>query len=209
MLVTPYRVGRPTPNEEMEARVNTHLAEIDSLLFLKWFPTAWFDERTGEWEGRYGLCARWPEHDMRWETLVRAGHMRRDAAFDKLGWFCTDLRDPASTPVEPEQVLDRVRALLARCDTSRHPWKARMREVVEHNARVEEERKRRAADLAAQALAEVVGIKSTPYGKRTNDPSRLDFRGLEDEVAQEITYQEADHAKSNQDPFRFDAPDTL
>lgn len=134
---------RPEPNVETEARVREQLQSLDSLLDIHWFPQAIFNPRYGDLEGRYALVCKWPQGDPRWE-LHQSGEI--ELPFDRLGWFCTDVKDPESTPVSPDSIEQKVMELLVNCDDSRLPHTKRMAQLVEKNAKVKKDRQKEILD---------------------------------------------------------------
>ena len=56
-----------------------------------------------------------------------------------------------------------------------------------------------AGELAERAAKEVVGIKSLRYGKKTNDPSRLDHaEGMRRELEEELGIEPVEEARDEQ-----------
>lgn len=139
---------KPEPNELVEERVRAELKKLDSLLDIRWFPTAVYNKRRDTFEGRYGLIVRWPQTDRRWK-LYRKGEIGEP--FDLLGWFCEDVQDANSVPLDPDAVWRRTRELLAKCDNTRQSWRARMRYAVENNKKVREDRAEQVREAARQA----------------------------------------------------------
>jgi hypothetical protein len=130
---------RPEPNPETEARVREQLQNLDSLLDIKWFPTAIFNQRDKDFEGRYALVCKWPQGDPRWEYFQK---QEIEFPYDRLGWFCTDVQDPESVPVSPDAIERKVMELLAKCDGEKTPHLKRMAQVVEKNSRVTKDRQK-------------------------------------------------------------------
>ncbi len=131
----------PTPNDLTEERVNEELRSIDSLLSIRWMPIV-YQKSPDVWEGRYALCFRWPESDPRWGT-VPEGY---DEPYDILCWFCEDMHNGNSVPMDPESIMGLVRNFLGKCDNSRFPWRDRMKKTVEKNERHRAKIKQEASD---------------------------------------------------------------
>ena len=127
------RAVRASRNEETEAKVREQLKSIDSLL----------DIRYVEWAGRYALVCQWPQVDERWK-LYQSGDIGEP--FDNLGWFCTDIQDPSSLPVDVDSIEQLVLERLASCDNTKTPWKARMRDITDKNAKVRKARQQEIID---------------------------------------------------------------
>jgi hypothetical protein len=140
----------PSPSTSVENRVNEELARsFDPLLKIVWFPLAYVDPGKQRAEGRYALVHKWRDNDPRWADVGPD----YPEAHDWLGWFCTDMHDASSVPVEPDQMMERVRELLWKADNARFPWKERMLKAIEHNARVREDAKQAILDEAADDAA--------------------------------------------------------
>ena len=107
----------PGPNVLTEERVNRTLRGFDTLLHIRWFESAYRNERLGRYEGRYGLCCWWPRVDKRW-SMVQSGEMGELEAFDIMGWFTEDIHDATSIPVDPESMMQKVEELLGKADNS-------------------------------------------------------------------------------------------
>ncbi len=144
--------SRPEANALTEERVNAELQAVDALLFLKWIDAIYWNPREKTWEGRYAIACWWPDADPR-RQQVRENKLDPNAAFDILGWACEDMQDASSLPRDPASMLRRILDLLASCDNTRQPWKARMRQVIEHNARRRQQIKDEATDMAADEAA--------------------------------------------------------
>lgn len=129
------RAIRADRQPEAEAEVREKLKSIDELL----------DIRYVEWAGRYSLVCKWPQIDPRWK-MYQAGEIGEP--YDSLGWFCTDMQDPQSIPVSVDSIEQLVMERLASCDNTQSPWKDRMRQVIDKNAKVREARKQAVADRA-------------------------------------------------------------
>lgn len=138
---------RPEPNGEVEERVRKELKNLDSLLDIRWFPYAVFNQKYNGFEGRYALVCQWPMGDGRWE-LYQKGEIEDNV--DMLGWFCTDLHDAESVPVSPDSILNKVLELLGKCDDNRISHAKRMKQVMEKNAKLRESRKNDMLDRAGQ-----------------------------------------------------------
>lgn len=137
----------PTRSEAIEARVNAELQSLDSLLFIKWIPTAYFNQRYKRFEGRYALCCKWPQADKRMEWVQQGKHDPAEA-FDALGWFCENIHDGSSVPVNPEHMLDKAKELLSKCDNSRTPWRDRLVKAFAKNVDARQKAKKLALDMA-------------------------------------------------------------
>lgn len=149
-------------NEETETKVRAQLKSIDSLL----------DIRYVEWAGRYSLVCQWPQSDSRWE-LFQKGDIGEP--FDSLGWFCTDMQDPSSTPVDPDSIEQLVIARLASCDNTRYPWKDRMRDIIAKNANVRKSRRKELAEQAGDVAGTLYHAAGHMHGNK--------FEGLLEEVS--------------------------
>ena len=148
---TPYRgdgIGAPR-DEAMEARINAELANLDGLLFVKWFQVP----IRGSMEGRYGLCCRWPSHDPRLQW-VRDGTHDPAEAHDLLGWVCDDLQNAHTTPRDPEQIKAKAFELLGKCDNVKFPWAQRIRSTAEKNERLTAKRTEEVLDMAHDAAVD-------------------------------------------------------
>lgn len=144
--------SRPEQNPALEEKIRTQLKSIDSLLDIKWMPHAVFSEKGGELEGRYCLACDWPTGDSRWE-MYQTGEIQEH--FDMLGWFCTDIHDANSVPVEIDSIESKVIELLGKCDNTRHSWRDKMKQIVEKNAKVRKDKKQVYLDQT-QDIAEVL-----------------------------------------------------
>lgn|SRR5512135_619010 len=143
---------RPEPNEEVEQRVRAELQQIDSLLDIRWVPTAVFNPQHRDFEGRYALICNWPSADKRWE-MYRTGEIGEH--FDALGWFCTDIHDPESVPVSPDSIGQKVIELLGKCDNTQHPWRDRLRQLVEKNTAIRNRNKQEVLDKAHEIASDL------------------------------------------------------
>jgi len=161
--------SRPEPNPVLEAKVREQLKSIDSLLDIKWLPTAIWNEAQGTMEGRYCLACDWPIGDPRWE-LFASGEIQEH--FDMLGWFCTDIHDANSIPVDIDSIENKVIELLAKCDNTRIHWKDRMKEIVEKNAKLRRTRKQDILDQThdvTSTLRQAVGRHEESQVQRIMD----------------------------------------
>lgn len=140
----------PSPNPDMEARVNAKLAaDFDPLLHIAWCPTAYWNAEKQRLEGRYALYHRWRDNDPRW-----AGQPPDyPDAHDLMGWFCTDMHDASTVAQEPEQMFELVRTLLGKADNTRFPWKERMLKSIDHNRKLREQARAEAVDEAVDEAA--------------------------------------------------------
>jgi len=146
---------RPEPNPDVEQRIRAELQSLDSLLDIRWFPNAVYNPRHRDFEGRYSLICNWPQSDKRWE-MVQSGEI--GDAFDSLGWFCEDIHDPESVPVAPDSIMSKVLELLGKCDNTQHPWRERMKELVEKNAKVRKQRQQEVVDRAEDIASTLWGF---------------------------------------------------
>lgn len=152
--------SRPLRDLELEARVNKELRELDSLLFLFWMDTAYWNDRHKGFEGRYALAVTWPQSDRRW-TMYQNGEIGEP--FDILGWFAEDMHNAASVPQSPDLIWNKALELLASADNEREPWKHKMKRVAEANiARKKQIRsdflENEVHDIASHYRAEGLGI---------------------------------------------------
>lgn len=154
---------RAERNEETEAKVRAQLKSIDSLLDIRYI----------EWAGRYSLVCQWPQSDSRW-SLFQKGDIGEP--FDSLGWFCSDIQDPSSTPVDVDSIERLVLERLASCDNTINPWKDRMQDVISKNAKV---RKSRQMELVEQT-GDVAGTLYHAMGHMDDNK----FEGLLREVSE-------------------------
>lgn len=181
----PLRDVPPGPSEGLEQRVNDELQRLDTLLHIRWIEKAYFNQRHQRFEGRYALCCWWPKVDKRWQW-VQQSKMSADEAFDIMGWFCEDIHNAESVPQKPLAMMDKVYELLSSADNTHRPWADRMAEITAANARHRRQMIDNITELAGKAAAEMHGIKSMRHGKKTSDPLRLDWGGLDVEVEQEL-----------------------
>lgn len=86
--------------------------------------------------------------------------------------------------------MQQVEELLGKADNERQPWAERMREAAAHNVKQRKDIVKQAGEYAGQLAREISGIKSFRHGKKTNDPSRLDYSGMGREMAQELGLDE-------------------
>jgi hypothetical protein len=127
---------------DREAKVREQLKSIDSLL----------DVRYIEWAGRYSLVCQWPSNDERWK-MYQSGEIGEP--FDSLGWFCQDMQDPTSVPVDIDSIEQLVLERLASCDNTRHHWRDRMKQIIDKNAKVRKSKQQEVIDRA-QDIAETL-----------------------------------------------------
>lgn len=137
--------ARPELNVDTEARVRLMLKSMDELLDIKWYPTAVFNERYRDFEGRYALICKWPQSDKRW-SLFQSGEI--EDPVDMFGWFCEDIHDADSIPVDADSIERKVLELLGKCDSNRIPHSVRMKQMIDKNADL---RRRRKAEMSDQA----------------------------------------------------------
>lgn len=133
--------------EAQEAKLRETVKSLDSLLDVVYV----------EWAERYSLICNWPQGDGRW-PMVQSGEI--GAAYDSLGWMCTDMSDPQSTPVSLDDVENLVLERLASCDNERLGWKTRMADHITHNKKVRKDRQKIALDQVqdvAESLRGMVG----------------------------------------------------
>lgn len=185
---SPLQEVAPGPNPLTEERVNAELQSLDTLLHIRWINGAYYNQEKDRDEGRYALCCHWPQVDKRW-IEVREGGCDSQAAWDIMGWFCEDMHDASSVPQTPESMMAKAYELLSSADNTRQPWAERMASAMGKNAKRRKDMLTDAGDLAAKAAAEIFGTKSMRKGKKTNDPSRLDYSGLGREVEEELAHQ--------------------
>lgn len=156
-ITMPY--SRPDRNEITEEKVRKQLKELDALLDVKWIPHVIVNPRSQQMEGRYALICQWPQIDKRWE-MYQKGEISEN--YDILGWFCEDMQDAESVPVDLDSIERKVVELLGKCDNERFPWRGRMKDVVSKNAKVRKERQQEVIDQAedvARTLAFASGHK--------------------------------------------------
>lgn len=170
--------SRPEPNAETEQKVREQLQSIDSLLDIRWFPYAIFNEKERDFEGRYALVCIWPQGDPRWQ-MYQSGEM--EDSVDMLGWFCEDIHDAHSVPVAPDSIERKVIELLGRCDSNRIPHSTRMKQMAEKNAALRKKRRAEVADKAGQIARDLHYISGH----------------VEDVTLQRIMKQVAEEAKHN------------
>ena len=137
--------SRPEPNVETEERVRIMLKSMDELLDIKWFPYAIFNQQFNDYEGRYALVCKWPQGDKRW-SLYQSGEI--EDPYDMFGWFCLDIHDANTVPVDADSIENKVLELLHNCDEQRMPHTRRMAQMVDKNADL---RRRRKAEMLDQA----------------------------------------------------------
>jgi hypothetical protein len=141
--------AKPAPvAEEVEEKINKDLqTHFDPLLFIKWIPTVVFRQSTGEHEGRYALCGRYPQAHKVWDE-VRQGTRSHEDTFEIFGWFTEHLHRPESEAKDPEQYLEVMKKFLGSFDNTRSDYFKRMQQVVEKNEEVVRKRKEEALDIA-------------------------------------------------------------
>lgn len=157
---------RPEPQPEAETRVREQLKSIDSLLDVRWFPYAIINPVTNEWEGRYALVCNWPQSDKRWE-MYQSGEIEDHC--DMLGWFCEDIHDAKSIPVNVDSIEQKIVELLGKCDANRIPHATRLKQIVEKNAKNRKNRKQPMLDYTqeiAETLHHAVRTKKTATVER-------------------------------------------
>lgn len=150
---------RAERQEAQEAAVREKLKSIDSLLDIKYV----------EWAGRYALICQWPQSDDRWK-MYQSGEI--GSPFDSLGWFCSDIQDPSSLPVSVDSIENLILERLASCDNTKTPWKDRMRQIIDKNAKVRKSRQQEVIDKAqdvAETLWHAVGRHDTHKVERIMD----------------------------------------
>ena len=141
------RTPRAEKNERLEEEIRIKLKSIDSLLDIKYI----------EWAGRYSLICQWPQSDPRWEMFQRG---ETDNHHDNLGWFCQDMQDPTSLPVDIDSIENLVLARLASCDNTKHSWRIRMQEIIAKNAKLRTSRKEQVLDR----VGDIAGTLFTAAG---------------------------------------------
>lgn len=138
----------PTPNTFTEQRVNDELQTLDENLFIKWVPTAYWNEKFKKFEGRYALMCWWLSDDKR-RDWVRTGSHAPEDAFDLIGWFCEDIHKAASVPQDPASMLTTLKNLLGHMDTTREPAKVRMMQAAAKNVERKQKIKQEMLDMVA------------------------------------------------------------
>jgi len=154
----------PERQPAVEGRVREALQSVDALLDIKWIFPCRYNASMQNAEGWYALIAYYGELD---------GRRHIDAAgFDVLGWFCEDMNDASSTPVNPEASLPQIRNYLSEFDGERHGVRDRLRAIQAHNQDVREASKRAYTDEGVQAALDirrqVYGIPFVPVTKDIN-----------------------------------------
>lgn len=137
--------SRPERQLDAEQSVREQLKSIDTLLDVRWFPHAIFNDSQKSFEGRYALVCQWPQGDKRWE-LYQNGEI--EDPVDMLGWFCTDIHDATSMPVSVDSIEQKIVELLGKCDGTRIPHATRMREILERNAKLRKAKQSEFTDKA-------------------------------------------------------------
>lgn len=145
----PLVAAKPAPSPATEKVVNEELAKLDSLLFIRWIPTAYWGGRNPP-EGRYALCCWWAQADKRWEW-VRCGKHDPQEAIDRFGWFCEDMQNAGSVPLDSGSILRKALEILYACDNTRFPITTRMAQIIEKNAKVHETTKKESLLLVQEA----------------------------------------------------------
>ena len=130
----------PQPNPELEKKVVKELREMtgERLLGMLWVPRIVWNQAQEAWEGRYALVCKYPENDPRRKAFQEG---ETDIDYEILGWFCKDMQNAESMPVEPDAIWNRVLELLAKADNTKLDWKVRLKQVAEKNAKAREQRK--------------------------------------------------------------------
>lgn len=146
---------RPEPNLDTEEKVRKQLKSIDSLLDVRWWPHAVYNEAHNDFEGRYALVCEWPPGDARWE-LYQKGEIEDNVDF--LGWFCEDIHDAHSVPVAVDSIERKILELLGKCDATRIPHSTRMAQIVEKNAKLRESRKQVYLDQAEDVASTLYSL---------------------------------------------------
>lgn len=142
-------VNGPMRNEAVELKVKEQLRGLDSLLDIQWVPMAAFNS-ANEYEGRYGLICKWPSGDGRWK-MYQSGEIGEP--YDFIGWFCTDMQDASSIPVDLDSIEAKVVELLGKCDNTRYPWRERMGQLVHKNAKMRKDRQKEFIDQAGDVAS--------------------------------------------------------
>jgi len=158
--------SRSEPQPEAEARVREQLKSIDSLLDVRWFPNAIWNDKHKSFEGRYGLVCEWPQNDPRYQ-LFQSGEIEDNV--DMLGWFCEDIHNATSMPVSVDSIEQKVIELLGKCDGERIPHSTRMREIAEKNVKNRRNKRQPITDAAqdvAEVLRHMVGTRKTATVER-------------------------------------------
>lgn len=134
-------------SEGDEQRIRDVLQRMDSLLDIRWFRHAFFNERHEVFEGRYALVCKWMPNDKRWE-LVQTGEIAEEEAIDLLAWFTRDKQNAETPPVEEGAIENLALELLGSIDATRFPFKQRMLSIAEKNVAA---RKNRRAEVLDEA----------------------------------------------------------
>lgn len=149
-LWAPYTA--PTPNVFTEERVNAELHLIDNNLFIKWVPTAYWNEKFQRFEGRYALMCWWLDLDKR-RGDVRSGKHPPEDAYDLIGWFCEDIHRAASVPQDPAAMLPILKNLLGHMDCAKEPAKVRMMQAAAKNVERKKKLKEEMQDIVVDEAA--------------------------------------------------------
>lgn len=145
----------PTPNVLTEELVNSRLAELDPHFFIKWVPTAYWNERSRRFEGRYALAQRWTSNDPRM-AWVRENKQSIEDALDIWGWFCEDMHVAASVPKDPQAMMAKIIELVGKSDATRFPIRERLAQISAHNMRTREK-------VKEEALEEAMDVAKDSY----------------------------------------------
>ena len=152
----------PTPNEQREARVRTLLHTIDPQLDIKWRPyvvKTWdVNESLMRYEGRYALVYSLAENDPGRRHVQQTG---AEEAFEPLGWFCTDMTLPMSTPVPCDEMEPKIRTFLGEIDARRVAHVARFMDVIGENATMLHSRE---ADAHNEAVQRMLDRRRSAFG---------------------------------------------
>lgn len=119
-----------------------------------WVENIVFNERQRAFEGRYALACKWRQGDKRYQ-LAQTGEIDPQSTYDILGWFCEDMQNANSVPIDPDGAIDLALRLISESDLAKHNFYDRMRSTIEHNRnlrrKVREEAGQMAEDEAKQA----------------------------------------------------------
>jgi hypothetical protein len=94
---------------------------------------------------RLALANRWHQNDKQREE-IRNGKLSEDDAVDIMFWFCEDMHNTDTVPMQPDAVEQLIRKKLSECDNSRFPWMERIMRSKQNNLDVVEKRKQDALD---------------------------------------------------------------
>jgi len=160
---------RPQPQPEVEAHIRETLKSLDELLDIVWDPICVYRDGYGV-EGRYKLICRWPQGDPRWKLYYEG---KWPDPHDILCWFCTDLQDAQSDPVNPDKLEQAVLKFLSECDNTRQSWRDRMTKSVATNLKVKQDARNEILDLAHDEFSyyqkkiageSIIAVNSQPRG---------------------------------------------